>query len=247
MGVLSALPLVAAGNCCCLWVISGGAIAAYLLQQNQTAPLTPADGALVGLLAGLIGAIVHFVVVDSGRPAGGADGAGDPAEDYRDLHAAAGSARRHRAVRPARSRDVGGLLRHQPHDRPDVLVVSGRRLLDARRAARRADLPQDPAAARRDRSSRLRPDTRTISFRLPWPIRKTTPRSTISSAKTAPFLLPPAFARARSSGMKACTPKPNAIPRRSGRSLPASSNGRAPGTRCSTGSRRMRNGSSAGR
>jgi hypothetical protein len=62
MGVLSALPLVAAGNCCCLWVIGGGAVAAYLLQQNQTAPLTPADGALVGLLAGLIGAIVHFVV-----------------------------------------------------------------------------------------------------------------------------------------------------------------------------------------
>ena len=62
MGVLSALPLVAAGNCCCLWVVGGGAVAAYLLQQHQRAPLTPADGALVGLLAGLIGAIVHFVV-----------------------------------------------------------------------------------------------------------------------------------------------------------------------------------------
>jgi len=62
MGVLSALPLVAAGNCCCLWVVGGGAIAAYLLQQHQTAPLTPADGALVGLLAGLIGAVVRFAV-----------------------------------------------------------------------------------------------------------------------------------------------------------------------------------------
>jgi hypothetical protein len=63
MGVLSALPLVAAGNlCCCLWLLSGGAIAAYLLQQNQTAPLTPADGALVGLLAGLVGAFVRFAV-----------------------------------------------------------------------------------------------------------------------------------------------------------------------------------------
>ena len=63
MGVLSALPLVAAGNvCCCLWVVSGGAIAAYLVQQNQSAPITPADGALVGLLAGLIGALVRFVV-----------------------------------------------------------------------------------------------------------------------------------------------------------------------------------------
>ena len=63
MGVLSALPIVAAGNiCCCLWVVCGGAIAAYLLQQNSSAPITPGDGALVGLLAGLIGAVVQFIV-----------------------------------------------------------------------------------------------------------------------------------------------------------------------------------------
>jgi hypothetical protein len=63
MGVLSALPLVAAGNlCCCLWVVSGGAIGAYLLQQNQSTPITPGDGALVGLLAGIIGAFVQFVI-----------------------------------------------------------------------------------------------------------------------------------------------------------------------------------------
>jgi hypothetical protein len=63
MGVLSALPIVAAGNiCCCLWVVSGGAIAAYLLQQNWRAPITPGDGAMVGLLAGLIGAIVQFII-----------------------------------------------------------------------------------------------------------------------------------------------------------------------------------------
>ena len=60
MGVLSALPLINAGNvCCCLWVVSGGVVAAYVLQQNQTAPITPGDGALVGLLAGLIGAVRH--------------------------------------------------------------------------------------------------------------------------------------------------------------------------------------------
>jgi hypothetical protein len=63
MGVLSALPIVAAGNaCCCLWVVSGGLIAAYLVQQNQSTPITPADGALVGLLAGLIGALVRTVL-----------------------------------------------------------------------------------------------------------------------------------------------------------------------------------------
>ncbi|HKB11243.1 MAG TPA: DUF5518 domain-containing protein [Vicinamibacterales bacterium] len=63
MGVLSALPIVAAGNlCCCLWVLSGGAIAAYLLQQNQSTPIQPGDGALVGFLAGIIGALVQFVI-----------------------------------------------------------------------------------------------------------------------------------------------------------------------------------------
>ena len=45
----------------------------------------------------------------------------------------------------------------------------------------------------------------------------------------------------------ASTPRPNAIPRRSGPGLPASSNGPARGTASSTGSRRTRNGSSAAR
>ena len=41
MGVLSALPLVSAGNiCCCLWVVTGGLVAAYLLQQNQAMPIS---------------------------------------------------------------------------------------------------------------------------------------------------------------------------------------------------------------
>jgi len=63
MGVLSALPLVGAANlCCCLWVVTGGIVAAYLLQQNQSTPITPGDGALVGLLAGLVGAVVASVL-----------------------------------------------------------------------------------------------------------------------------------------------------------------------------------------
>jgi len=63
MGVLSALPIVSAGNvCCCLWVVSGGVVAAYVLQQNQAMPITPGDGALAGLLAGLVGALVQAVL-----------------------------------------------------------------------------------------------------------------------------------------------------------------------------------------
>jgi hypothetical protein len=63
LGVLSALPLVNLGNlCCCLWVISGGAVAAYLLQAGQAAPITTGDGAAVGLWAGFVGAIVWVVL-----------------------------------------------------------------------------------------------------------------------------------------------------------------------------------------
>lgn len=63
MGVLSALPLINFVNaCCCLWVVAGGVVAAYLLQQNQIAPITPDDGALVGALAGLVGAVVSTVL-----------------------------------------------------------------------------------------------------------------------------------------------------------------------------------------
>ena len=63
MGVLSALPIVSAGNvCCCLWVLSGGAVAAYVLQQNQPSPISQADGAIAGLLAGICGSFVYLVI-----------------------------------------------------------------------------------------------------------------------------------------------------------------------------------------
>ena len=62
IGVLSALPFISAGNCCCLWILGGGFLAAYLLQQEQTTPITMGDGAAAGLLAGVIGAVVHFIV-----------------------------------------------------------------------------------------------------------------------------------------------------------------------------------------
>jgi hypothetical protein len=63
IGVLSALPIVSAGNlCCCLWVICGGVVAAYLLQQNQPRPITAGDGAFAGLLAGISGAFIYLVL-----------------------------------------------------------------------------------------------------------------------------------------------------------------------------------------
>lgn len=63
IGVLSGLPLVSAGNCCCcLWIVAGGALAAFLLQNATPTPIAMGDGALVGLLSGLIGAVVNTII-----------------------------------------------------------------------------------------------------------------------------------------------------------------------------------------
>jgi hypothetical protein len=63
IGVLSALPLVQAGNCCCcLWVVSGGVLAAYLRQQQSPYAIPASEGALVGLLSGVIGGVITVIL-----------------------------------------------------------------------------------------------------------------------------------------------------------------------------------------
>lgn len=62
IGVLSALPVINIANCCCAWILFGGALSAYLMQQNHPEPIHAGDGAIVGLLAGLIGAFVWLIV-----------------------------------------------------------------------------------------------------------------------------------------------------------------------------------------
>jgi hypothetical protein len=63
IGVLSALPIISAGNClCCMWVVSGGLLATYLMQQNHPYPIAAADGALVGILAGIIGGFIGTII-----------------------------------------------------------------------------------------------------------------------------------------------------------------------------------------
>lgn len=60
IGVLSALPVLQ--FCCCAWIVFGGALAAYLMQQNYPGRIGVGDGVLVGLLAGLFGAVVWAIV-----------------------------------------------------------------------------------------------------------------------------------------------------------------------------------------
>jgi hypothetical protein len=59
-GFLSGIPFV---NClCCLWIIGGGILAAYLYGKNNSAVLGSGDGAIVGAFAGVMAAIVHSLV-----------------------------------------------------------------------------------------------------------------------------------------------------------------------------------------
>jgi hypothetical protein len=60
IGVLSALPIVKA--CCCLWMICGGILTAYLMQNASVVAITVGDGALGGLMAGALGACISLVL-----------------------------------------------------------------------------------------------------------------------------------------------------------------------------------------
>jgi hypothetical protein len=63
IGVLSALPGVNVLNaCCCLWVVSGGLLTTYLLQQNDPLPIETSTAAVGGLIAGAVGAIVSALL-----------------------------------------------------------------------------------------------------------------------------------------------------------------------------------------
>ena len=60
IGVLSAIPIVNMGNClCCMWVLLGGAIAAYVYSRDipPDQEFGSGDAAIVGLLAGCFGAL----------------------------------------------------------------------------------------------------------------------------------------------------------------------------------------------
>ncbi len=59
-GVISAIPFF---KClCCLWIIGGAMLAAYLLSKDSPVALTGGDGAIVGIFAGIVAAVVHAFV-----------------------------------------------------------------------------------------------------------------------------------------------------------------------------------------
>lgn len=63
LGLLSAIPFVNWVNiCCCAWAILGGILASYLYVKNAPTPANAGDGALVGAIAGGIGAAIYLVL-----------------------------------------------------------------------------------------------------------------------------------------------------------------------------------------
>jgi len=63
LGVLSSIPFLSLGNClCCMWVLAGGGIGSLLLTKQRPSGVTYGDGAFVGVLSGLFGAIIGTAI-----------------------------------------------------------------------------------------------------------------------------------------------------------------------------------------
>ena len=62
VGVLSIIPFLDNVFCCCLWALLGGIVAAKVLVDRSPRPVLPADGAMVGLLAGAVGGAIHLLI-----------------------------------------------------------------------------------------------------------------------------------------------------------------------------------------
>jgi hypothetical protein len=60
-GIPSALPIISI--CCILWALGGGFLAVFIYMRGATAaPMSPGDGAKLGVKAGIIGAIAYVVI-----------------------------------------------------------------------------------------------------------------------------------------------------------------------------------------
>jgi hypothetical protein len=77
-GILSVIPLVS--TCCCLWAMAGGVLACFLYIKSSAAPVSTGEGAVLGVMAGAIGALVYLII---GLPISLIFGAGQIEEAFR--------------------------------------------------------------------------------------------------------------------------------------------------------------------
>jgi len=63
LGLLSVIPFVNALNvCCCLWAILGGMLASFIYVKHSETPASAGDGAVLGGIAGAIGAVISIIL-----------------------------------------------------------------------------------------------------------------------------------------------------------------------------------------
>ena len=60
VGILSAIPFL--NYCCCIWGIGGGVLAGFLYIKSAPIPVKVGEGAVVGVLTGIVGAILYFII-----------------------------------------------------------------------------------------------------------------------------------------------------------------------------------------
>jgi hypothetical protein len=60
VGLLSAIPFL--NYCCCIWGIGGGALAGLLYIKESPTRVGPGDGAMIGALAGVVGAVIYLII-----------------------------------------------------------------------------------------------------------------------------------------------------------------------------------------
>lgn len=61
VGLGSVIPFISLLNCCfCAWALIGGMVATKLLVDGSPRPIANADGAKVGVFAGLVGGVIYF-------------------------------------------------------------------------------------------------------------------------------------------------------------------------------------------
>jgi hypothetical protein len=58
--LLGAIPVL--GICCFLWALGGGFLAVFIYLKGAPGPMTPGEGAKLGLRAGIIGAIIYLII-----------------------------------------------------------------------------------------------------------------------------------------------------------------------------------------
>ncbi len=211
-----------------MWVVSGGRGRPRTCCSRITSkPITPGDGALVGLLAGLVGALVHLRPVDSDRHPGVAHTSRTLVQRLIGIAGTMPPEMRDTIERGMSQREHGGigllLARTRVVLHPDAL--HRQRLLDDRRPDRRhavqavraseyvrrldAELTRCAAGggrlvppARRYRG-RLGVARRPATIAEPWPTTSPASRSTICCAKTARFRRRRSFApQARDRGRR---------------------------------------------